>query len=171
MNIDNAAESRRLLKRFLSQYFRAKEKRAILEDRLKQLQRELKTDPEMTPPSFSAGLFSENKNSTGDTSLAFQTGDIESRIRSQIEAQKKSVSEIMDILDFLPAESTERDILEHRHIDCKTWSEICSLVHMTKSPCFEHYNRALDKLLTYAKVRATLEAYEDRLAREARDSY
>ena len=78
---------------------------------------------------------------------------------------------VLDILDFLPAESTERDILEHRHIDCKTWSEICNLVHMTKSPCFEHYNRALDKLLTYAKVRATLEAYEDRLAREARDSY
>ena len=166
----NTNEERRLLRRYLSQYFRAKEKQEALRTRLAELKAELNDPGVKTPPLGSAPV-KRGKHSDGAASLIFKIGDIEDRIQKQIEVQIKSVSDIMDVLDFLPAESTERDILEYRHIDCKGWNEICDLVHLTRSPCFEHYNKGLDKLLTYKKVRATLEAYEARLAREARDSY
>lgn len=169
MDINNIAENRRLLKRYLSRYYKVKEKRKILERRLQVLQAELRY-PELTPPSSSSILFPKKKDN-GDILLAFQIGDIEDRIRIQIEMQRKSIIEIMDIIDFLPIESTERDILEHRHIDCKSWSDICKLVHLTRSPCFEHYNKALDKLLTFKKVRATLEEFENRLTKESSDAY
>lgn len=163
-------ESRRLLRRYLSQYYRAKEKQAALRKRLKELQDELNHPGVNTPPLDSAPR-KDGRTSNGAASLIFKIGDIEDRIQRQIEVEARSVNDIMDILDFLPAESTERDILEYRHIDCKSWNEICDLIHLTRSPCFEHYNKGLDKLLTYKKVRATLEAYEARLAREAKDSY
>lgn len=111
------------------------------------------------------------KNGDGGTALEVRTGDIESRIKCQIETQKKTVEEIIDVIEYLPEESTERAILELRHIDCKTWNEICRLVHLTRSPCFEYYNRGLERLLSFKKVRIALETYEDRLGREARDTY
>ena len=170
MENSSTNESRRLLRRYLSQYYRAKEKQAALRKRLAELKAELNNPGVKLPPLGSTPTKRGNP-SDGAASLIFKIGDIEDRIQKQIEVQIKSVSEIMDILDFLPAESEERDILEYRHIDCKPWSEIMDLVHLTRSPCFEHYNKGLDKLLTYKKVRATLEAYEARLARESRDSY
>ncbi len=163
-------ESRRLLRRYLSQYYRAKEKQAALRRRLAELQAELK-NPGVNSRPLDGTYTKGGRTSSGAASLVIKIGDIEDRIQRQIEVQTRSVSDIMDVLDFLPAESTERDILEYRHIDCKPWNEIMDLVHLTRSPCFEHYNKGLDKLLTYKKVRATLEAYEERLAREARDTY
>ena len=152
-------ESRRLLRRYLSQYYRAKEKQAALRRRLAELQAELK-NPGVNSHPLDGTYTKGGRTSSGAASLVIKIG-----------VQTRSVSDIMDVLDFLPAESTERDILEYRHIDCKPWNEIMDLVHLTRSPCFEHYNKGLDKLLTYKKVRATLEAYEERLAREARDTY
>lgn len=170
MDFTNTNESRRLLRRYLSQYYRAKEKQKALRQRLAELQAELKNPGVNTPPLDGIRTKS-SRTSSGAASLIFKVGDIEDRIQRQIEVQARSITDIMDVLEFLPAESTERDILEYRHIDCKPWNEIMDLVHLTRSPCFEHYNKGLDRLLTYKKVRATLEAYENRLAREARDSY
>jgi len=163
-------EDRRLLRRYLSRYYRAKEKKAALSKRLAELQAEL-DHPGINASPLDGAPRRRGKSSSGAASLIFKIGDIEDRIQRQIEVQAKSVIDIMDVLDFLPAESTERDILEYRHIDCKPWNEIMGLVHLTRSPCFEHYNKGLDKLLTYKKVRATLEAYQSRLEREARDTY
>lgn len=168
MDTKSTTENRRLLKRYLSQYYRATQKREMLEKRLMKLQAELRYSKMIPPISFSEFI---PKKSDGGTALEVRTGDIESRIKHQIEAQRKTVEEVIDVIEYLPEESTERDILELRHIDCKTWSEICRLVHLTRSPCFEYYNRGLDRLLSFKKVCIALEAYEDRLAREARDTY
>jgi len=170
MDFTNTTESRRLLRRYLSQYYRAKEKQSALRKRLADLQAEL-DNPGVNTPPLNAIPTKGGHTSSGAASLIFKKADIEDRIQRQIEVMARSVTEIMDVLDFLPAESTERDILEYRHIDCKPWNEIMDQVHLTRSPCFEHYNKGLDRLLTYKKVRATLERYEARLAREARDSY
>ena len=101
-------DTRQLLKRFLSQYFRAKQKQATLKQRLADLQAELR-HPGIT------------------------------------------------------SDSTERDILEYRHIDCKSWAEIQRLVHLTRSPCFEYYNRGLDMLLARPEARKMLRDFCDRL--------
>lgn len=167
METATSNEDRRILKRYLSQYYRAKEKQAALRHRLEELQAELRHPGVNTPPLD--GIPTRSKRNDGAAALIFKIGDIEERIQRQIDIEARSVAEIMNVLEFLPRESTERDILEYRHIDCKPWNEIMDLVHLTRSPCFEHYNKGLDKLLTYKKVRATLEAYETRLARNVKD--
>lgn len=130
--MENAAlaDERRILKRYLARYFRAKEKQAVLLDRMRRLRSEIE----------SAGMASE----------------IEARIQRQSAMEEKSVLEVMDILELLSEDSTERTILELRHIDCKPWREIHRAVHLTRSPCFKYYNRGLDQLLSMREVRLKL---------------
>lgn len=162
-------EDRRLLKRYLSQYYRAKEKQAALRHRLEDLQAELRHPGVNTPPLD--GIPVKSKCNGGAAALIFKIGDIEERIQRQIDIEARSVAEIMDVLDFLPRESTERDILEYRHIDCMPWTEIQRLVHLTRSPCFEYYNKGLDKLLEFKKVRMALAAYGAKLDRIEKDGH
>lgn len=169
METTSTNEDRRLLKRYLSQYYRAKEKQAALRSRLDELQSELRHPGVSTPPLD--GIPVKSKHHDGAIALIFKIDDIEERIQRQIDIEVRSVAEIMDVLDFLPRESTERDILEYRHIDCKPWTEIQRLVHLTRSPCFEYYNRGLDKLLEFKKVRATLAAFDAKLSRIEKDGH
>ncbi len=130
------ASERRILRKYLARYYRAKDKRAILEGRLRDLRADLPGKGGFVPP--------------------LSVPEIEAKIQQQMEAAEKSVLEIMGILDLLPAESTERTILELRHIDCKTWAEICRTVYMTRTPCAKYYNRGLDALLRMSEVRQIL---------------
>ena len=135
MEITNREDERTALKQYLTRYHRSKKRQAILEQRLRQLRRDLH-HPE-------AGEISE----------------VEARIEKQAKRAERIILEIMDIIDLLPEESTERMILELRHIDCKPWSEIRKTVHLTRTPCFDHYNRALDFLLQTKEVQAALAKY------------
>ena len=132
MEIRNREDERTALKQYLTRYYRTKKRQAILTQRLRQLRRDLQ-HPE-------AGEISE----------------VEARIEKQGKKAERIILEIMDIIDLLPEESTERMILELRHIDCKPWSEIQRTVHLTRTPCFDHYNRALDTLLEAKEVHAAL---------------
>lgn len=134
-NTDRANE-RRILRKYLTRYFRARDKRAILEGRLKALKADLSSKGGFMPPS--------------------SVPEIEAKISRQIEAAEKSILEIMDLLERLPADSTERTILELRHIDCKTWADICRTVYMTRTPCTRYYNKGLDALLAMNEVRRIL---------------
>lgn len=169
METTTQIEQRQLLKRFLSQYYRAKDRQATLRARLASLQAELKYPGVKVPPLD--GIPGKTGVSSGAASLTLKIADIEDRIQKQTEIEAKSVIAIMDVIEFLPADTIERDILEFRHIDCKPWDKIMDCVHLSRSPCFEYYNKALDKLLTYKKVRRILSDYKARLDREARDTY
>ena len=169
METTTQIEQRQLLKRFLSQYYRAKDRQAALRARLASLQAELRHPGVKVPPPD--GIPGKTGVSSGAASLTLKIADIEDRIQKQIEIEAKSVIAIMDVIEFLPADTIERDILEFRHIDCKPWDKIMDCVHLSRSSCFEYYNKALDKLLTYKKVRRILSDYKARLVREARDTY
>ena len=120
------AAERRVLKKYLTRFFRAKEKQKTLQQRA----------------AIRADL--------GEASA------LEARVQAQAKAAERSALEIMDILDLLPEDATERTILELRHLDCKPWREINRAVYLTASPCFEYYNRGLDTLLSMEQVRKTL---------------
>ena len=169
METTTQIEQRQLLKRFLSQYYRAKDRQAALRARLASLQAELRHPGVKVPPPD--GIAGKTGVSSGAASLTLKIADIEDRIQKQIEIEAKCVIAIMDVIEFLPADTIERDILEFRHIDCKPWDKIMDCVHLSRSSCFEYYNKALDKLLTYKKVRRILSDYKARLDREARDTY
>ena len=121
------AAERRVLKKYLTRFFRAKEKQKTLQQRAAAIRADL-----------------------GEASA------LEARVKAQAKAAERSALEIMDILDLLPEDATERTILELRHLDCKPWREINRTVYLTASPCFEYYNRGLDTLLSMEQVRKTL---------------
>ena len=121
------AAERRVLKKYLTRFFRAKEKQKTLQQRAAAIRADI-----------------------GEASA------LEARVKAQAKAAERSALEIMDILDLLPEDATERTILELRHLDCKPWRKINRAVYLTASPCFEYYNRGLDTLLSMEQVRKTL---------------
>lgn len=123
---NQAASERRTLKKFLSRYYRAKKQQETLQARIQRI----------------SGEF-QGKNGS----------EIEAKIKAQKKEAQKSTMQIIEILDFLPQGSTERTIMELRHIDCKTWTQVQRVVFLTPSPCYERYNKGLDTLLGIGKVR------------------
>lgn len=161
-------EQRSLLKRYLDQYHYARRKKRVLEERLTAIRDDLKH------PSISAsigGMPSAGNVSNGAASLVFKEAEIVDRIRRQTEIAATVIIDVMDMLEFLPADSTEKMILELRHIDCKGWDEITQVVHLTRTPCFEHYRKGLDKLLSFKKVTQILEDFERRQMLAEKDGY
>ena len=118
---------RQILKNFLARYYKAKKQQTILQERLLRMRSE-----------YGSGI---------------KHMEIETKIKAQNQQAQKNVRQIMDILDFLPQGSTERTIMELRHIDCKTWAQIQRAVFLTSSPCYAYYNKGLDALLAESKVR------------------
>lgn len=118
---------RQILKKFLARYYKAKKQQSILQERLIRMR-------------------SEFDNET-------KRSEIEARIKFQKQQAQKSIRQIIEILDILPQGAIERTIMELRHIDCKTWTQIQRTVFLTSSPCYERYNKGLDMLLAESKVR------------------
>ena len=122
-----AVSERRILKKFLQRYYRMRKQQETLQARLQRMRSD----------------FRDNDST-----------EIEAKLRTQKREAKKSTLQIMEILDFLPQGSTERTIMELRHIDCKTWTQVQRAVFLTPSPCYERYNKGLDALLGIDKVRS-----------------
>lgn len=143
-------QDRKLLKRYLAQYYHAKERKSTLEARSRTLRRELQ--PAKKTPDLEAKI-----------------SEIDARVQRQKEIETSTILEVMDMIDFLPIGSTERHILELRHIDCKSWSDIERIAHFSRSSCFEYYDKALDTLLTYKRARQMLARFQARIARLEKD--
>ena len=133
--IRNREDERTSLKLYLTRFYKAKKRQAILTERLRQLRCDLRS------------------HDTRDIS------EVEVRIEKQARKAERIILEIMDVIDLLPEESTGRMILELRHIDCKAWIEIQRTVHLTRTPCYDYYNRALDFLLDTQEVQAALSKF------------
>lgn len=142
---------RKALRHFLSRYYRAKDRQAHLRRRLSELRREL-DGLGGNPPSFD-NIHGKGQTGQGAATMALRILDIEERIEKQKDAESQIILEIMDVIELLPAGSVEREIIEFRHIDCKSWEAIGQLVHFTRSSCFDNYNKGLDALLGFRKVR------------------
>ena len=143
-------EQKLLLKQYLGQYYYAKMKKKQLEARLRTFRENMLGTKGM---QYSPVPRSQT-NSVGDgpATQVIRAMEIEDRIESQKAEMAKTMLNVMKIMDFLPTDSTERSILEYRHIDCKE-------ANMTRTPCNKHYNAGIDKLLTYKKVQSILQEF------------
>ncbi len=175
MRVTNSAQAdpqKVILKRYLSQYFMAKEKQRIYRDRLAEIQRELQGPRPYQQAHTAAPRQGGRCLSPGaPTDLAAKLSEIEERINRQVEVEATAILDVMKILDFLPMDSTERAIMELRHIDCKPWNEIMKAVHLSRSPCFMYYEKGLQRLLSYKKVQKTLASFEAKIKRAEKDGY
>jgi len=151
-------EDKELLKTYLNQYYVGRIKRAQLERRLKSIQEEMATPIggyEYSPVNYGG----TNKVGPGAASFVYRMSEIETRIENQKNRVEKALLKVMDIMDFLEENSTERIVLELRFIDCKSWAVIEKEMHLSRRALFDYQNRALEKLLEFKKVRAILKEH------------
>ena len=145
---------REAVKRYLQQYHAAKQKKRILEERRRTLSAELRGPS--TAPAFRATPSAKPVHPDGAGALVFQIADVEERIEAQQAEMAKAVQNVMDLIDLLPVGSTERTVVEMRHIDSKKWERIASEIHMSRSRVIDYYNAALDTLAGHEKTRAVM---------------
>lgn len=157
-------DERVLLKKYLSQYYSARNKKRQLESRLQAFRQDMVGTRGM---QYSPVPHSQT-NSVGDgpASMVIRAMEIEEQIKSQKEEMANAMLNVMKMMDFLPADSTERTVLEYRHIDCLSWKQITKEMHMTRTPCNKYYNAGLDKLLTFKKVHKILQEFSPSITHE-----
>ncbi len=156
---DGRSEEKELLKEYLNQYYSGRIKRSQLERRLKNIRQEMEAPIGgygYSPVNYGG----TNKVGPGAASFVYRMSEIETRIEEQKSRVEKALLKVMDIMDFLEENSTERMVLELRFIDCKSWSVIEKEMHLSRRACFDYQNRALDKLLGFKKVRIILKQYQ-----------
>ncbi len=143
-------EQKELLKRYLGQYYKVRAKKKQLETRLYNFREDMTGIKGM---QYSPVPRSKtNKVGDGPATLVIHAMEIEERIEKQKEEMAVAMLNVMKIMDFLPVDSTERVILEYRHIDCLSWKQIEKEMHITRTPCNKYYNLGIEKLLAFKKV-------------------
>lgn len=152
-------EDKEVLKEYLNQYYTGRIKRSQLEKRLKNIRAEM--DAPIGGYGYSPVNYGgTNKVGPGAASFVYRMSEIETRIEEQKSRVEKALLRIMDIIDFLEENSTERMVLELRFIDCKSWAVIEKELHLSHRSCFNYQNRGLEKILEYKKVRNVLKEYQ-----------
>ena len=147
-----------LLDRYLSQYKNCIKRKKSLEGRRNEIIKEF--DHPLTGISYD-GMPRGSGVGPGCAALSFRLDEIETRIREQMSKSVKLLTEIMDVIEFLPENSTERAIIEHRYIDRMNWGWICRAEHLSRTPATRYWRKGLYKLLEFKKVKKILKEYED----------
>lgn len=147
-----------LLDKYLSQYRNCMNRKKSLERRRNEIQREFNNP--LKAVSYD-GMPHGSGEGVGCAALSFRLDEIETRIKEQMEKSAKVLAEIMDVIEFLPENSTERIIIEHRYIDRYYWGRICKEVHLSRTPATKYLRKGLYQLLEFKKVQQILSEYEN----------
>jgi hypothetical protein len=158
-----------LLNRYLNQYRNCIERKKSLERRRNEIIREF--DHPLSGVS-NDGMPHGSGDSLGCAALSFRLDEINTKIIEQMERSSKILTEIMDIIDFLPENSMERSIAERKYIDRQNWDQICRAEHISRTPAARHWRKALYRLLEFKKVVQVLKEYEESIGKGGlRDEY
>lgn len=135
-----------VLKYFLGRIYRADRHKSQLDARIRGIKAKRHIDgcPESEDPA----------------SICYWISDIENRILEQKREIDSAIAQVMDILDYLPIHSIERQICELRHIDFKPWREISAEIPMSRSQVYRRYRIAINALLANKRVQAVMKEYE-----------
>lgn len=143
--------ARNVLKAELNQYYRAKRRREAIRERLMRLR------ADMLAAGGGSGYDAPRVQSSGKGSaaeiLTERVAATEEKLRRQMIAEMEAMQAVIGMLELLPKGSLEREILEYRHLDCKSWVEIQQKISLSEPSCFRHYSRGLDILLGFTQIR------------------
>ena len=149
-----------LLDKYLFQYKRCIKKKRDLEVRREEILREF--DSPLTGVSYD-GMPHGSGEGVGCAALSFRLDEIETRIKEQMNKSVRVLTQIMDVIEFLPENSTERSILEHRYIDRWSWRKICNEEHLSRTPATKYWRKGLYNLLEFKKIQQIVHEYEKEL--------
>lgn len=144
------------LDRFLSQYKRCINAKRMLEHRRQEIMYEF--DSPLSAVQMD-GMPRGSSSNIGCAALAFRLDDINEKIRRQMERSLSVLTEIMDIIDYLPENSMERMIIEYKYIDRFGWEKISSAANITRTPAIRYWRKGLYKLLEFKKIKQILAEY------------
>lgn len=154
----DANEKIDILKWMLGQRYRAEKRKRQLEDRLSNIAEE--REAPIGGVGYKPLPRSSSGNGNGAASILLKLSDIEERIYAQKEEVEKTIVRVMDIIEYLPVDSLEREICELRHIDMKPWKEIQEEIPMSRSQCNKRYNKAMEMLLNNGRILYMIEESE-----------
>lgn len=149
-----------LLDRYLGQYKRCLGRKRALERRREEIIREF--DYPLGAVSYD-GMPKGSTEGVGCAALSYRLDDINSRIKEQFNKSVNVLADIMNVIDFLPENSTERSIIEHRYIDRMSWERICNEVHLSRTPATKYWKKGLYKLLEFKKIQQIVSEYDKEL--------
>lgn len=158
------SDEAQLLNRYLNQYKICISKKRSLEYRRRDILQEFESPLSGVKMD---GMPKGNSTSVGCAALSFKLDDIESRINEQIVKSSKVLTEIMDVIEFLPENSMERAVIEHKYIDRFNWDKVCRAEHISRTPAIRYWRKGLYELLEFKKIGQVLHDYEQELAKEA----
>lgn len=149
-----------LLDQYLYQYKCCIGRKKTLERRRRDIVREFNSP--LTGVSYD-GMPRSSGTGVGCAVLSFRLDEIDTRIKDQMEKSVKVLAEILEIIEFLPENSIERSIIEHRYIDRMEWKQICKEEHISRTPATRHWRKGLYQLLEFKKVQLIVHEYEKSL--------
>ena len=147
-----------LLKDYLSQYQRAKNRKKYLEGRLDEIMEDI--EKPIKGINYDPIIKPQNKISNGSASYTLQKSNIEQRIYAQSDRITEKLIEIMDVLDYLDENSDERNALELYYIDGKKWEQAAEEMCVSRSKIFRLQDIGIEKLLKYSRVKKILDKYK-----------
>lgn len=148
------------LDRYLNQYKRCISRKRVLERRRSEIISEF--DSPLSGVSYD-GMPHGNSSGVGCAAISFRLDEINTRIKEQMDKSVKVLAEIMDVIDFLPENTIERAIIEHRYIDRMKWWQICKEENISRTPATNYWKKGLHDLLEFKKIRQIVEEYQKEL--------
>lgn len=145
-----------LLDQYLYQYRRCIGRKKTLERRRRDIVREFNNP--LSAVSYD-GMPRSSGTGVGCAALSFRLDEIDTKIKEQMEKSVKVLAEIMEVIDFLPENSIERSIIEHRYIDRMEWKRICREENISRTPATRHWRKGLYELLEYKRVQKIVREY------------
>ncbi len=146
-----------LLNKYLNQYKHCIGRKKALEHRRNEISREF-SNP-LSGISYD-GMPHGSGEGVGCAAISFRLDEIDTRIKEQIDKSVKLLDEIMDVIGFLPENSIERTIIEHRYIDRMNWDKICRIENISRTPGNRYWRKGLYQLLEFKKVQQIIHDFE-----------
>lgn len=154
---EHLSQDAEYLNQYLGQYKRCIQRKKSLERRQKSIIWEL--DHPLTGISYD-GMPHGSGEGVGCAAISFRLDEINTRIEEQKEKAGKVLTEIMDVIEFLPENSMERAVIEHRYIDRSSWGQICKTENISRTPATRYWRKGLYELLEFKKVQQIVHEYE-----------
>ncbi len=157
-NLNNSAnnQNREILCWILGVNIRAHKRKAQLEKRL----REIKAEEDMPIGGINYNPLPRGSGSgSGAAGIIFKLDEIEERILKQKASIQRAIIQVMDILEYLPEDSNERQVCELRYIDRMSIDEAADEVGLSRSGCYKVHDNGIQILLQQPRVQKIIEEH------------
>lgn len=153
------SEEAGILNQYLYQYKDCIRSKKNLLRRREEIKEELKNPLSAVQTERLSGSRTRKKDRSVD--ILFRLDEMAERIQGQIETAEKKLTGIMNLLDYLPADSLSRAIMENLYVDRWGWDKICNENHISMSQAKRYWKQGLYKMLEFEKVKIIVKNYKD----------